>query len=266
MATRMVLMVVTAAALAAGASFASNLGSVVNSWNASYVDPQYYYSPIGVDYGGGYVWVSYSYVYTQRVPKTGSIVSSIYPANFHGNDMGYEDATGYLYLATGNTFVAVRESLTGSLVRTFGVPPGVAFTLAIEFDDGAPSAPVWLGDATAWRLWNLTSTGSLLRSLNTTFSGVRGLAYDRDTSGGPYLFVGVSDGPSVIYALKPDNGSVLYSFPAPVSDNSLAGLAWDGSYLWAADNTKSWVFQFVAHDTGLTVLPRSLGRVKALYY
>ncbi len=253
-------------AVAAGASVASNLGSVVNSWDAGYIDQHVYYSPLGVEYAAGYVWVPYGTFYAQRVPKTGSIVSTIRPADFHARDMGYEDAAGYLYFATDNAFVAVRECFTGSLVRTFGVPPGVVHSSAMDFDDGAPSAPVWLGDRASWRLWNLTSTGSLVRSLNTTFGGITGLAYDRDTPGGPYLFVGVSDGPSVIYALKPDNGSVLYSFPVPVSDNYLTGLAWDGSYLWGADNYKGWVYQFIGHGPYSAIIPCSWGKVKALYH
>ncbi len=61
-------------AVAAGASVASNLGSVVNSWDAGYIDQHVYYSPLGVEYAAGYVWVPYGTFYAQRVPKTGSIV------------------------------------------------------------------------------------------------------------------------------------------------------------------------------------------------
>jgi hypothetical protein len=184
--------------------------------------------------------------------------------------MGYEDVPGYLYFATGGPYVHVRECFTGSLVRTFGVPPGAASSSAMDFDDGAPSAPVWLGDRVAWRLWNLTSTGSLVKSLNTTFSGVAGLAYDRDTPGGPYLFVATANGAGVVYALNPSTGSVYYSFPAPVADSTLGGLAWDGSYLWTEGRLTNppglgWVFQFIGHETVTDIVPSSLGRVKALY-
>ena len=255
---------------AAGAFATSHVGSVVNSWYAGYTHGGWHYFPLGIGHGDGYVWIAYGKFFARRVPTTGSVVSTYGITGPSGNDLGYENNTKYLYFASGGPYVFVRESTSGSTVRSFPVPPGAAVANGIDFDDGAPSRPIWLSDFAAWRLWNLTSTGSVVKSLRITFGGINGLAYDRDTAGGPYLFVGTRMAPPMIYALNPSSGSVRFSFEAPVYQSSLSGLAWDGSYLWTAENLKNspncgWVFQFVGHEPYAAVAPASLGKVKALF-
>ena len=101
------------ASAAASCCYGSNLGSVVNSWNGTYEEPFNTYLPTGVEYGGGYVWLNYYNFYAQCDPATGSVIRTIKPADPPGYDMGYEDATGYLYVATGGPYITVRESGTG---------------------------------------------------------------------------------------------------------------------------------------------------------
>ncbi len=255
---------------AAGAFATSYLGSVVNSWYAGYTYGSWHYLPLGLGYGDGHVWIAYGKFFARRVPATGSVASTYTIEGPSGNDLGYANNTKYLYFASGGPYVYVRESTSGSTVQSFHVPAGAAVANGIDFDEGAPSRPIWLSDYAAWRLWNLSPSGSVVRSLRTTFSGVNGLAYDRDTAGGPYLFAGTRATPSTIYALNPASGSVLFSFQAPVYESSLSGLAWDGRYLWTAENLKNspscgWVFQFHGQEPNSAVAPASLGKVKALY-
>jgi hypothetical protein len=262
-----------AALLAVGGSpvlGTSYLGSVINSWDGKYTQGSSTSYPLSITYGDGYIWLGYSAFITKRIPATGSIVDLIGFSDRYGSDMGFENSTKYLYCACSSYGVYVRDSASGSLVRSFSLPPGATSASGIDFDEGAPSAPVILGDSTAWRIFNLTGTGSLVNSISTGLGSVGGLAMDRNTSGGPYLFAGTRTSPPRVYALNPASGSVLYSFQAPVANQALRGLAWDGTYLWTADNvygspTVGMVFQFIAHDTNVNVAPTSLGKVKSLF-
>jgi hypothetical protein len=245
------------------------LGSIVNSWYAGYKVGRGNYFPTGICYGDGYIWINQQSFFTKRIPNTGSVVDAICFSGSGRGDIAFESKTKYLYCACFEEGVYVRHSFSGSTVRTLPLPLGATRPSTIEFDDGAPGKPVWLGDAFTWRLWNLTNSGSFVKSFKIPFGPVFGLAYDRETPGGPFLFAGTRTTPPTIYALVPSTGSIIYSFRAPVSDESLHGLAWDGECLWALEHGNlagnlGWVFRFVAHRTP-AVAPASVGRIKGLY-
>ncbi|UCH78876.1 MAG: hypothetical protein JSU81_02710 [Candidatus Coatesbacteria bacterium] len=254
------------AATAAAVSATSYLGSVVNSWDGRYEGSSY---PLSLAYGDGYIWLGYHTFFTQRIAATGSVVDVIGFSGFPGDGLGYEKATKYLYFACSDKGVCCREATSGSTVSSFGLPPGATYLMALDFYNGNPTVPLWLGDLRAWRLWNLTSTGSVVRSLRTSYS-VGGVAYDGDTAGGPYIFAGTRNPPPTIYALAPSSGSVLYSFEIDMCKLGIGGLSWDGTYLWTLDDMGSsplrgMVYQIVAHEPNTAVVPASLGRIKALY-
>lgn len=261
------LAAVTVAAAAHGTDY---LGSVISSWDGRYIQGSTTSYPLGITYGDGYLWICYSTFFTKRLPATGSIVDLVGFSGRYGYDLGYETSTSYLYFACGTYGVYVRNSSTGADVRNFGLPSGATSASGIDFDNRTAASPVWLADQTAWRLFNLTSTGSLVRSLTTTFGGVGGLAYDGDTSGGPFLFAGTRSHPCTVFAVDPTSGSTLYSFQAPVYNGALRGLTWDGTYLWTIDNifgspNVGWVYQFIGHAPNPGVVPASVGKIKALY-
>lgn len=247
----------------------SYLGSVVNSWDGKYVGPSTSY-PYALAYGDGYIWLGHHTYFIQRVASTGSAVDLIGFSGPPGDGLGYEKATGYLYFACSDDGVFWREATTGSNVGSFGLPAGATYLEALDFDNGNPTAPLWVGDLRAWRLWNLNTAGSVVKSFRTPFGSTLGMAYDGDTAGGPFVFAASSDQPPVIYALDANSGSILHSFTMKVCVRGVGGLSWDGEYLWALDKgsespRRGMVYQLVAHEPNVGVAPASIGHIKALY-
>jgi hypothetical protein len=262
-----IIVIVASAAAAAWAT--SYLGSVVNSWDGTIEGPSTY-RPSGVAYGDGYIWLGYGTFFTPRVPANGSIVDLIGFSGPGTRDLGYESSTKYLYFGCGSDGVYWRESTSGSTVGSFRMPPGAIYIMSLDFDNANPAAPLWLGDIYSWRIWNVTSAGSVVRSLQTPFGPAWGVAYDDDTAGGPYLFAASWDEPPVIYALAPASGSIYYSFTLKICPKGVGGMTWDGNYLWTVDDRSAspllgMVHQFIAHEPNVGVVPASLGRIKALY-
>ncbi len=256
--------------LAATAAAGTYLGSIVNSWDAQYHVGPLYCAPTGLCYGDKYVWVSYDWFFAKRIPADGKVADVLSFFGPSGQDLGYENAPKYLYFATYVLYVYVHDSSTGETVCTFACPPGVPKAAGIDFDNSQPSKPVWLTDLNAPAIWNLTSTGSVITSFTVSFGPIGGLAYASDIPGGPYLFAGTRTAPSMVYALAPASGSILYSFKAPPAPTGLKGLGWDGRYLWTLDAatnspTGGYAFQFIAYGDFNRVTPASLGRIKILF-
>jgi outer membrane protein assembly factor BamB len=264
-----IVVTVFSAALATTAAGGAYLGSVVNSWDANYSVGPVGYGPIGLCFGDGYIWVCYDGFFTKRNPANGAVVDVLSFSGYSGQDLGYENATGYLYFGTGAPYVYVRSSATGETIRTFNCPPAVPDATGLDFDDSHPSNPIWLSDENAPTIWNLTSTGSVITSLALPFGGIEGIAYASGVAGGPYLFAGARS-TSTVYALAPTSGSIIYSFQGPPTAPGLSALGYDGEYLWTLDignfsPTRGYAFQFVAYGDFTAVTPASWGRVKALY-
>lgn len=48
---------------------------------------------------------------------------------------------------------------------------------------------------------------------------------------------------ATIYAFESATGNLLYEFPAPEGGKVINGLAWDGNYLWIADQSQKRIYQ-----------------------
>lgn len=250
---------------AAGAFATSYLGSVVNSWNGVYTYPGGGKAPFGLCYGDGYMYVMYDEIYTKREPQDGKIVDVLGLPTPGPDEVGYDPGRHRIWCACRESGVYLLHPDTGSYVASFPLPGVIPNAAAICYDRLTPAAPLWLTDVQTWRIWNLTTAGSIVRSVRVPITNITGLAFDNDTAGGPYLFAGAWTDKSRIYATDPATGSILYTFDAPVKGTRLHGLTWDGEYLWTNDSKNGYLVQFVAHEPNVNVTPASVGRIRALF-
>jgi hypothetical protein len=259
----------------AGAAAATYPGSVVSSFQAL-LSPEMYQAG-GICSGGGYLWVSYfNGDLTKRVMPTGSVLSTVHLGHWTYS-VAWEEAHSYVYTAGFSSYTEWWDPATGSIVGSFHVPSPITNPNGVDYNDGDPAAPIWVAENGVFYwppgIWNLTTTGSIVRSIKTRPFGfdADAVAYDGGTPGGPYLFVGAFTAPAYIYVFNPNTGSLLSSFKAPVADYSICDMDWDGQYLWALQNGSGtpygqfgWCFRFVAHNYP-GVEPASWGKIKALF-
>lgn len=248
-----------------GALATSYLGSIVSSFNASITVGGYNWSPLGLAYDGSDLWIGYL-GYAAEWTLTGSRKNlySIYGIN---KDTAYDQASNRLFAI--NELSSVFWILTidpgsGSIMDSFTVPSRFTDPLGLAFGGGY----LYIADSLDTTILKMTTAGSVAGSIDPKVLTIRGLAWDGDTAGGPFLFACVMDGKNTIYRINVASGSVVKSFDGPKFTGNIIGLAWDGKYLWGCQNYASrelYAFQFVAYDPNVGVSPASVGRVKALY-
>jgi hypothetical protein len=264
-------LVITSAAVAYG----TYAGSVVSSF---YAEPLKWegvpYYPVGLTYGRDYIWVVYAHGYITQRTTRGSIVSSYDAFHTPLRCIGRDESRGYIYGAIWGEGVFWIKASTGSRVGSFGLPPGATRLNGLDFDESAPSSPIWVSELyPTYQVWNLGPTGNVVASfdLYTWPGGPQCLAMDADTPGGPFLFVGTQSAPPTIFAVRPSSFSIISSFIAPVHNYGICDLSWDGQFLWVVENGREtppgqfgMVYRFVGH-TFPAVVPASVGKIKALY-
>jgi outer membrane protein assembly factor BamB len=211
------------------------------------------------------MYIMYDELFAKRLPQDGKIVDVVGLPTPGPWEVAYDLGRRRIWCACLEAGVYLLHPETGSYEASFPLPGEIPSAAAICYDRDTPSAPLWVTDALTWRLWNLTTNGSIARSVRVSITGKTGLAFDNDTAGGPYIFIGAYSNKARIYAGDPATGSVLYSFDAPVKGTRLHGATWDGDYLWTIDSDNGYVVQFVAHEPNLTITPASVGRIRALY-
>ncbi|NOY44882.1 MAG: hypothetical protein GXP50_05455 [Deltaproteobacteria bacterium] len=182
-------------------------------------------------------------------------------------DPGTVDSTG-LYTAPDSVrWDGDRANLTVSLATD----PSVSATAQIVLFDGLfdtnnfPSVsnpdlcsdndardPVGMAGDGVSNLWVLDDDGTVFRvdvngNVQECFqqsglSGIpTGLAYDPDTAGGPYLWVGTSAG--MLYRLTTTGQQVEALDLTPQGVQRADGLAWDGSHVWVSDVGQDKIFR-----------------------
>jgi hypothetical protein len=265
---------ITLAIFSAAAAYGTYAGSVVSSFYAEPLEwGGVYYYPTGLTYGAGYVWVVYWHGFITQRTTRGSIVSS-YDPDIPLLNLAWDERRRYLYGTGWYDGVFWLNASTGSLVGSFGLPPGATRLYGIEYDDSTPANPIWACQLyPTYYAWNLDPNGSVVASfdLGTWPYAPSRLAMDADTPGGPFLFVGTYSAPPTIYVVQPSSFSIITSFKAPVHDYAISDLSWDGRYLWVVangpgtpENEFGMVYRFVGH-TVPAVMPASVGKIKTLF-
>jgi DNA-binding beta-propeller fold protein YncE len=252
--------------LAGGALATSYLGSIVGSFNATLALGSTRYYPLGLAYDGSDLWAGYSR-YAAEWTLTGSRKNTHYINAGINYETAYDQANNRLYAI--NRLSSVYWILTidpgsGSITSSFQVPSPLTVPQGLTFGGGY----LYIADMYNSRILKTTTTGSVAGSIDPKVFSIKGLAWDGDTSGGPFLFACVMDANHTIHRINPTSGSVVKSFKGPPFSGNIIGLTWDGTYLWAAQNYMGqdmYAFQFIAYDPNVGVTPTTLGKIKALY-
>lgn len=134
-----------------------------------------------------------------------------------------------------------RLDTTGTIMRSFPVPPGMSGSGDLEWVDGH----LWFVSEDNSTLNELdTLTGTLLQSFPLpTGAQAWGLTWD-----GQYFWHG-QYGNARTYKLDPTNGQVLFSFPPPAT--TILGIAWDGGYLWGVDISSQTIYVMNPPDSSV---------------
>ncbi|MGD8719377.1 MAG: hypothetical protein PVH29_11220 [Candidatus Zixiibacteriota bacterium] len=254
--------IVAALTVAVGASAFAALGDVVSSFA----------SPSSSPYAVA-CCTSYIYVYCNTSPynvytctPSGSVVSSwASPFGSHTRGLGYEYGD-YLWLGYygSNAFVAKVNAANGSVISSFEVH-GVHTMyggVACQGNPGSPGiASVICNDYLPYRACRSTTSGSLINSFeypsSTSFRdpgwdyGNDVIWWGHNTSTNPYMYA---------YTTM---GSLKASFAAPGSYPY--GCDYYDGYLWICRNASPYYVYQVDCPGTVTIVPASLGRVKAMY-
>jgi hypothetical protein len=260
------LIVAASAAVATGAFATSYLGSIVGSFNATAQVGSSNYYPLGLAYDGAEFWTGHSR-YAAEWTVTGSRKSMYYINAGVNYETAYDRGANRLYainkLSSTYSVLGIDPS-SGSIVNSFVVPSPFTTPQGLTFGGGY----LYIADMYQSRILKTTTTGSVVSSINPAVFAIKGLAWDGDTSGGPYLFACEANSNHTIHQINPSSGSVVKSFAGPAFAGNIIGLTWDGTYLWACQNyigNYMYAFQFIAYDPNVGISPASLGKVKALY-
>ncbi|NIT36921.1 MAG: hypothetical protein GTN49_10555 [candidate division Zixibacteria bacterium] len=252
--------------LGSGALASSYLGSIVSSFNASVKIGAFTYYPLGLAYDGADLWTGHSR-YAAEWTLTGSRKNVHYINAGINYETAYDKANNRLNAI--NRLSSVYRILTidpgsGSITSSFRVPSPLAVPQGLTFGAGY----LYIADMYQSRILKTTTAGSVAGSIDPKVFAIKGLAWDGDTTGGPFLFACVMDAKHTIHRINVASGSVVKSFEGPKFTGNIIGLAWDGKYLWASQNYTGqdmYAFQFIAYNPNVGVAPATLGKIKALY-
>ncbi len=261
-----VLTVAACAAAVSGALATSYLGSIVGSFNATAIVGSSRYYPLGLAYDGAEFWTGHQR-YAAAWTMTGSRKSMHYINAGINYETAYDRGAGRLYainrLSSTYRVLAINPA-SGSITNSFVVPAPFTVPQGLTFGGGY----LYIADMYQSRILKTTTTGSVVSSINPGVFAIKGLAWDGDTAGGPYLFACETNAKHTIHQINPSSGSVVKSFDGPAFAGNIIGLAWDGTYLWACQNyagQNMYAFRFIAYEPYVGISPASLGKIKSLY-
>lgn len=249
-----------------GAQATSYLGSIVGSFNATVRVGSSGYYPLGLAYDGAEFWAGYTR-YVAEWTSTGSRKNMHYVNAGVNYETAYDKGADRLYAInrlSSTYWILGINPTSGSIESSFVVPSPFTVPQGLTFGGGY----LYIADMYQSRILKTTTAGSVAASINPGVFGIKGLAWDADTAGGPFLFACETNAAHTIHQINPSTGSVIRSFDGPPFTGNIIGLTWDGTYLWACQNYMGqdmYAFQFIAYDPNIRVSPASVGRIKALY-
>jgi hypothetical protein len=240
------------------------LGDVVASWTAPAS------SPYGVAANASYIYVycgtSPYNVYTMTT--AGSVVSSwSSPFGSRTRGLGYEYGN-YLWLGyygSGVAFVAKTNGSNGSVISSFPVYNEHTLYGGVACQGNPSSAGVTSiisNDYLPYVASRHTTAGSLISTFvySTGEPSFRDPAWDYVNG---LIWWGDYYSPYFVYGYDTD-GSIVASFAGPWV--SPYGLGFYGDYLWISSNSSPYyVYRVHCPFIGISVVPASVGKVKALF-
>lgn len=262
-----ILTIAACAAAASGAFGALELGSIVTSFNATIESGPSTFFPLGLAYDGAELWTGHAGCVGEWT-ITGSRKTIHDISGYYCSETAYDRSAGRLYVIARRLispyYILGVEASSGSVVSSFVAPSPFLMPSGLTFADGY----LYIADTNKSLILKTTADGSVVSSIDPGVLKVKGLAWDGDTAGGPFLFACEMNYEHTIHQIKASSGSVVRSFDGPPFTGNIVALTWDGEYLWACQNYAArymYAFQFIAHAPEPAVLPTSLGKVKTLF-
>jgi len=156
-----------------------------------------------------------------RFSPNGTLISN-FSLNASITPTGIAYVNGQVFISDALALQLYNFSANGSLNSNSSIPNGSGVSLSFN------GSTFWTSAYGRW-LFNLELNGSYLSNISTNASNITGIASD-----GGYLYYIDSNNSRIsrIYA----NGSLVSNFSAPNANRTSYGLAWDGAYLWVANN------------------------------
>lgn len=158
-------------------------------------------------YDGAELWTGHSR-YAAEWTLTGSRKSMHYINAGINYETAYDGGAGRLYainrLSSTYRVLAINPA-SGSITSSFVVPAPFTVPQGLTFGGGY----LYIADMYQSRILKTTTTGSVVSSINPGVFAIKGLAWDGDTAGGPYLFACETNAKHTIHQINPSSGSVV---------------------------------------------------------
>jgi len=215
----------------------SQTGTLIDSFPA----PTTYMADIAWD--GGYLLVLglKNHILYRINPETGEVVDSL-PIRIHSG-LGLAGKNGKIWVGSYSGHAVKQIDARGKVVKSIPIP--VSNPMGLAWDGTA----FWVADSKPReRIVKVDSLGNLLSYFYFPGSNPFGLTADSLTV---WCANNIYCCGATIYRFKKSTGEQLESFECPNNGKVVNGLAWDGKFLWIADQSNKMIYR-VKVEPGVT--------------